>query len=67
VGLKWTQEDKHHFTAPGGYSVERRCGHWMTFVPGEDSAFYVSPHGGYFHREIDYSDLAKSIADKHAK
>ena len=67
MALEWTHDFLRYAHAPGGYVVERRCGHWMTFVPGEDSAVYVSPHVGYGHSEVDYSDAAKLIAEKHAQ
>jgi hypothetical protein len=59
--MNWTQEEPHLWIAPGGYSVERRIGHWMTFVPGEDQAVYVSPPG------LDCSKEAKRFAEAWAK
>ena len=61
MALEWAQEESNLFTAPGGYSVECRVGHWMTFVPDEDQAIYISPPG------FDYSDDAKRWAERHAQ
>ena len=65
--MKWDQLHEGYFEAPGGYSVERRAGHWMTFVPDEDEAIYVSPHSGHGVMAFDWSDEAKKVAEKHAQ
>lgn len=56
--LEWEKLSNAHYVS-GEYSVERRAGHWMTFVPNIESAIYISLRVGYGFNEADFSDKAK--------